>query len=127
MAAVIGIGGIFLKCSDPAATSAWYERVLGLSQAAYGGFEFSHAASAARFPEGARTVFAPFGADSGYFAPSDLPFMLNLIVDDLDAVLERAAAEGARPVQPNEDHDYGRFAWIVDPDGRKVELWQPAG
>jgi catechol 2,3-dioxygenase-like lactoylglutathione lyase family enzyme len=127
MAAVVGVGGVFLRCEDPAATAAWYERVLGLSQTAYGGFEFLHRESSARFPEGARTVFAPFEAGSGTFAPSDLPFMLNLIVDDLDGVLARAAAEGVRPVQPNEDHDYGRFAWILDPDGRKLELWQPTG
>lgn len=127
MGKVIGLGGVFLSCADPEATKAWYVRVLGLEVNEYGGFAFRHADSARAFPEGARTIFAPFGEASGYFAPSTLPFMLNLIVDNLDAVLARVEAEGVAQVQPAESHDYGRFAWVMDPDGRKIELWQPIG
>ena len=125
MAKVLGIGGVFLSSADPAATHAWYARVLGMTPTDFGGFDFLHADSAARCPDGARTIFTAFDSGSDYFRPTDLPFMLNLIVDDLDAVLARARAEGVAEVQPRQDLEYGRFAWLMDPDGRKLELWQP--
>ena len=127
MGKVIGVGGIFMTCADAAATRDWYTRVLGFTPDAHGGFSFLHADSAAAFPEGARTIFAPFGAEGNYFAPSELPFMINLIVDDLDAMLARAAAQGVAEVKPREAYAYGSFGWVMDPDGRKVELWQPPG
>jgi len=127
MAKVIGIGGIFMACADADATKAWYARVLGVVPDDHGGISFLHRDSAACLPDGARTIFAPFAEGSDYFAPSTQPFMLNLIVDDLDGVLAQAEAEGAAQVQPVEDHPYGRFGWIMDPDGRKLELWEPAG
>lgn len=122
---VIGLGGVFLACADPEATKTWYREVLGLSVNDYGGFHFDHRESAAAFDAGARTIFAPFPEGADYFAPSTLPFMVNLMVDDLDAVLARAEAAGVAQLQPAESHDYGRFAWLLDPDGRKLELWQP--
>lgn len=125
MGKVVGVGGIFMACKDMSATKEWYVRVLGLVPEDFGGFAFVHRNSAEAFPEGARTVFAPFDAGSDYFAPSTQPFLVNLIVDDLDAVLNQCAAEGVAEVQPAEAHEYGRFAWIMDPDGRKLELWQP--
>jgi catechol 2,3-dioxygenase-like lactoylglutathione lyase family enzyme len=126
MARVLGLGGVFFTCADSEATKAWYARVLGMSPDEDGGLAFLHGETAAAFPQGARTVFAPF-PDGRYFAPSEAPFMLNLIVDDLDAVLARARAEGVEEVQPREAHPYGRFGWIMDPDHRKLELWQPPG
>lgn len=125
MAKVIGVGGLFLACADPEATKAWYARVLGLEPNDYGGFDFLQKPAAETFPEGARTIYAMFEASTDYFAPSDLPFMINLMVDDLDGVMARVAGEGAEEVKPRESHDYGHFAWIMDPDGRKLELWQP--
>lgn len=125
MGKVLGLGGLFLSSPDPAATADWYARVLGMNINDFGGFDFIHADAAKAFPKAARTIFAPFEASSGYFEPSQLPFMLNLIVDDLDAVLARAKAEGVDEIQPRESHDYGHFAWLMDCDGRKVELWQP--
>ncbi len=125
MGKVIGIGGIFMGSGDPAATKDWYVRVLGLEVNEYGGFAFLHRDSAEAFPEGARTIFAPFDAGSDYFAPSELPYMINLIVNDLGAIMARCRAEGVVEIQPSEVHDYGRFGWIMDPDGRKIELWQP--
>ena len=125
MGKVIGLGGLFLKCKDADATKAWYRDTLGLEMNAWGGFDFPYKPAADAFPTAARTIFSPFGADTDYFAPSDLPFMLNLMVDDLDAVLARAEAAGTEQLQPRESHEYGHFAWLLDPDGRKVELWQP--
>ena len=125
MAKVIGLGGVFFLCEDPEATQAWYSEVLGIEATEYGGFSFAHAASASHFPKGARTIFSPFSGDSGYFSPSNRDVMFNLMVDDLDGILAHAEAAGARQVQPGEDYDYGRFAWLMDPDGRKVELWEP--
>lgn len=124
MARVIGVGGIFFLCKDAEATSEWYQSVLGIEAGEYG-ISFSHADSASLFPKGAMTIFAPFKAGSDYFKPSDHDTMFNLMVDDLSGVLEQAEAAGVTPVQPREDHDYGSFAWLMDPDGRKVELWQP--
>lgn len=122
---VIGLGGLFFLCDDVDATRAWYRDTLGMTLNDYGGFDFLHADSATAFPKGARTIFSPFKAGSDYFAPSKAPYMINLMVDDLDAVVARAEAAGAQQTQPQEDHAYGRFAWLMDPDGRKVELWQP--
>lgn len=122
---VLGLGGLFLSSEDPTATAAWYARVLGMAINDFGGFDFLHAESSARFPEAARTIFAPFDSGTDYFKPSTLPFMFNLIVDDLTAVLARAAEEGVREIQPRENTDYGDFAWLLDPDGRKIELWEP--
>lgn len=117
MAQVLGIGGVFFKAPDVAETRAWYERVLGLSFTEWGSAMFDH-------PQVGMQQLSAFAQDSGYFAPSTLPFMINLIVDDMDGVLARAADAGVTPTG-REDHEYGRFAWLVDPAGVKVELWQP--
>jgi predicted enzyme related to lactoylglutathione lyase len=117
MAKVVGLGGVFVKAADLPAWKDWYRRVLGVSLEDYGGAMFEH-------PAIGFTQLAPFGADSDYFAPSTAPFMINLIVDDLDGVLAIAAAAGETPLGRQED-DYGRFAWLIDPAGIKIELWQP--
>lgn len=127
MGKVLGIGGVFFRCKDVGATMAWYARVLGLDLEDFGGVLFSHGKSAEAKGPGAMTVFSGFPEDTDYFDPSDQQVMINLMVDDLDAVLARAEAEGVTPVQPGDDQEYGRFAWIMDPDGRKLELWQPPG
>lgn len=127
MARVIGIGGVFLQCADVEATKAWYARVLGMEPNDFGGFHFMHGDSARAFGDGARTIFGLFGRDMDYFEPSTLPFMLNLMVDDLDGILDRVRAEGVEQVQQRQDYEYGRFAWVMDPDGRKLELWEPPG
>jgi len=127
MGKVLGVGGVFFKCADTGATMAWYARVLGLKLEDFGGVMFSHRESADAKGRGAMTVFSGFPADTDYFGPSDVPVMINLMVDDLDEVLAQAAQEGVEPVQPGDDQEYGRFAWIMDPDGRKIELWQPPG
>jgi predicted enzyme related to lactoylglutathione lyase len=123
MAGVIGVGGVFFKSADSAMLRAWYKRVLDFDVAEQGGAFF--AASEVAATPGTGTVFSPFAADTSYFAPSKHDFMINLLVDDLDGVLARAAAEGVVPEKPVEDYSYGRFAHIMDPEGRKLELWQP--
>jgi predicted enzyme related to lactoylglutathione lyase len=123
MAKVIGIGGLFFKSADGAALRDWYARVLGLEFADWGGVVFTPEAAAAT--PGAATVFSPFAADTDYFAPSAKDFMFNLMVDDLDAMLARCKAAGVEPVKLFPDEANGRFAHILDPEGRKIELWQP--
>ncbi len=91
---VLGVGGIFVKSGDPDASKRWYQEVLGLELNSYGGFDFAHADAAKAFGEGARTIFARFESGSDYFEPSAQTFMINLIVSDLDALLERIAASG---------------------------------
>ncbi|MFT3729029.1 MAG: VOC family protein [Terricaulis sp.] len=124
MAKVIGLGGLFFKSRDSAALQQWYARVLGLEFASWGGVVFRPEAAAAQ--PGAATAFSLFKADTDHFAPSDMDYMFNLMVDDLDAVLARCRAEGVEPLKPEPDEFNGRFAHIMDPEGRKIELWQPA-
>jgi catechol 2,3-dioxygenase-like lactoylglutathione lyase family enzyme len=125
MAKVIGLGGVFFRCKDVEATRGWYKRALGLEIDEYGGTSFGHADSAALFPTGARTIWAPFKAESDYFKPSDADFMFNLMIDDFDGMLERLKAEGVPLEGEPMVESYGKFAWVMDPDGRKIELWQP--
>jgi predicted enzyme related to lactoylglutathione lyase len=119
MAKVLGIGGVFVKAQDPKALGDWYKRVLDFPITDWGGAMFPH-------PAKGMTLWSVFKADSDHFAPSTQGFMINLVVDDLDGVLERAKAEGVEPIARQED-TYGRFAWIVDPAGVKIELWQSGG
>lgn len=118
MAKVLGLGGIFFKAADPAALRDWYARVLGFEVHDWGGAIFKH-------PKVGVVNWSPFAADTQYFAPSDAAFMVNLIVDDLDGVLAKAAGEGVQPTG-RQDEDMGRFAWLIDPAGVKIELWEPA-
>ncbi|KAA5805237.1 VOC family protein [Alkalicaulis satelles] len=122
---VMGVGGVFVKSADPEATRRWYAQALGLERNEYGEFDFRHTASAEAWRDGARTIFARFNADTTYFDPSPHPVMINLMVDDLDAVMARLASHGVALIGEPEDYPYGRFAWVMDPDGVKIELWQP--
>lgn len=124
MARVTGIGGVFLKSrGDGAALAAWYRDHLGLQLEEFGG-------AILRWPEdraedGGLTVWHAADHDSDWFAPSGSSFMINYRVDDLAGMLARLRAAGVRIVQGPESHENGDFAWILDPDGNKVELWQP--
>lgn len=123
MAKVLGLGGVFFKSHDGTALRDWYTRVLGLEFADWGGVVFTPDAAMAK--PGAATVFSPFKADTDHFAPSDKDYMFNLMVDDLDGVLARCKAAGVEPVKLHPDEGMGRFAHIMDPEGRKIELWEP--
>lgn len=123
MQRVRGIGGVFFKAADPKALSAWYRDVLGLPIEAWGGVFFPW--SSLKGDDGAGTVWSPFSLESNYFAPSQKPFMLNFVVDDLDAMLAQARAAGAVVDDKVTEEDHGRFGWLLDPEGNRIELWQP--
>ncbi len=119
MAKAIGVGGIFFKSKDPKALMAWYRKTLGISTD-YAAF------MPATMPPGGCTVFSAFKDDTDYFAPGQRDFMFNLVVDDLDGALRQVADAGAALAGEVQSFDYGRFGWFMDPDGNKVELWEPA-
>jgi predicted enzyme related to lactoylglutathione lyase len=123
MQKVRGIGGVFFKAVDPKALSAWYRDVLGFSVEVWGGAVFPW--DALKGDDGAATVWSPFSADSSYFSPSQKPFMFNFVVEDLDAMLAQARAAGAAVEDKILDEDNGRFGWLMDPEGNRIELWQP--
>ena len=121
---VLGIGGIFFKSADHAKLADWYRQNLGIDQKPGEGAIFqwrSHDNPDAEH----MTVWSIFAGTSNYMDPSPAPFMINYIVDDLDALLAKLQANGVNIDPKREDYDYGRFAWIYDADGNKIELWQP--
>jgi catechol 2,3-dioxygenase-like lactoylglutathione lyase family enzyme len=118
---VTGIGGVFIKSKDPKALAHWYRDALGLDIQAWGGAML--ASDAPGHPP--VVTWSPFPQDSDYMAPSTREVMLNFAVDDMDAIVARLTAKGV-PILKRDDTDpHGRFAWILDPDGTKIELWQP--
>ena len=124
MAKVSGVGGVFFKSKDPAALGAWYAEHLGIPvDPSYGGASFK----TRELDADSYSVWSPFAADTTYFAPSEQSFMINLMVDDLHAALRQVEAGGASLVGEPEISEFGAFGWFLDPDGNKVELWQPDG
>lgn len=121
MAKALGVGGVFFRSRDPKALGDWYQQHLGVPVEHPYGATFL----AAAMPPGGLTVWAPFKQDTEYFGPSGQAFMVNLVVDDLDGALAQVRAGGAEVDEKTEDHEYGRFGWFSDPDGNRVELWQP--
>ena len=119
---VTGIGGVFFKVKDPAATRAWYAEHLGLPCDAYGAlFRFREEGSG----EPGQLQWSPFAADTTYFEPSKQPFMINYRVADLDGLLAQLVEAGIEIVGEIQDEPYGRFAHLMDPEGNKIELWEP--
>jgi predicted enzyme related to lactoylglutathione lyase len=123
MERVQGIGGVFFKCRDKAALAAWYRDNLGIPVQPWGGASFSWSEHDAGGD--ASTVWSLFDADTTYFAPSQQPFMFNYRVGDLDAMLAQLRANGCEVDDKVEDGDFGRFGWVMDPEGNRIELWQP--
>ena len=122
---VTGVGGIFFKSDDPDKLYQWYEQHLGIHPrltAPVPSFEWRDAEDA---DKKGMTVWSIFPRNTKYFEPSSSPFMINYRVDDLDALLEALKKEGVQIDPHREDYDYGRFAWIMDPDGNRIELWEP--
>ncbi len=124
MAKVTGIGGVFFKAAgDPQALAAWYQRHLGLALEPWGGAILRWTNDAAA--DGGLTVWHVAQPDTQWFAPSAAAFMVNYRVDDIAALLADLQAAGVPVLQGPETHENGTFAWIADPDGNKVELWEP--
>ncbi|HZP65228.1 MAG TPA: VOC family protein [Rudaea sp.] len=120
MAGVIGFGGVFFKARDPEALGAWYAKHLKIQLAGFGGAKF--------LEDSARPgciVWTPFKETTNYFAPSDKPFMINFRVDDLHALLAELRGAGVQVDARVDESDFGRFGWIMDPEGNRVELWEP--
>ncbi len=124
MRRVTGIGGIFFKAKDPAALSAWYEKHLGI-QSGQSGEGASFRWREIETGREGMTVWSAFKQDTRYFDPSKSPFMINYRVENLDELLAALKAEGLEADPKREDSEYGRFAWIMDPEGNRIELWEP--
>ena len=122
MAKVTGLGGVFYKVADTARTAAWYREHLDLGGEWGIMFPWQQEGTAAD----AYSLLSAFKQSSDYFAPSEQPFMINLRVDDLDGMIASLTDKGVE-ILGRQDEDYGRFAWIVDCDGVKLELWQQLG
>jgi predicted enzyme related to lactoylglutathione lyase len=123
MARVTGIGGVFFKSGDRTALAEWYRKYLGVNLESFGGAIF-------RWPDDPAedkglTVWHVADAASQWFAPSTASFMINYRVDNLDQLLEDLRGGGVQIVSGPESHENGKFAWILDPDGNKLELWEP--
>ena len=122
---VLGIGGIFFKADDPEKLGAWYREHLGLDVEEYGGVTFREGSSETTPARQAYTVWSPFPADTDYFAPSKKSFMINFRVTDLDALLAKLRAEGVAVDERTEKSEFGYFGWAMDPEGNRIELWEP--
>ena len=124
MKRVVGIGGIFIKAKDPETLRAWYKKHLGLEPDAYGGVAFQCPETEAERQK-AQTAWSLFPSDTKYFDPSTAPFMINYRVENLAALLEVLRSEGVAVDERTEEHEYGKFGWIMDPEGNRIELWEP--
>ena len=120
----IGVGGVFFRARDPEALGNWYRDHLGLGIESWGdthGTSFSPA----DMPPNSFTVWSAFSSKTEYFGDSGQSFMINLVVDNLDDAMANVAAGGGKVAPEREEHDFGRFGWFVDPEGNRVELWEP--
>ena len=124
MTRVTGIGGIFIKSREPNRLKAWYREHLGLDIQEWGGMTFHWQTPERPNVDGA-TVWSVFDAKSNYFDPSQAPFMVNYRVENLHDVLESLRAEGCSVDVKTEESEFGKFGWVMDPDGNKIELWEP--
>lgn len=122
---VTGIGGVFLKARDPKTLSAWYREKLGIAVQEGAGFSFFRWREHEDSTRVGTTVWSLFPSDTKYFSPSDAPFMVNYRVRNLDGMLAQLRALGVR-VEPKVTAEFnGKFAWVIDPEGNKIELWEP--
>ena len=123
MKRVTGLGGVFFKTPDPDALKKWYREHLGIDSEQWG-YSFLWRELAAPEKKG-YTVWGPFPDSTKYFDPSGQPYMVNYRVHDLEALLAALKAEGVEVVGGPDTEENGKFAWILDPEGRKIELWEP--
>jgi predicted enzyme related to lactoylglutathione lyase len=123
MKRVTGIGGVFFKAENPAEIKSWYEKHLGIEQTPYGSTFWWRKDDAP--DERGTTAWSAFKADTTYFAPSEKQWMINYRVENLVELLDVLRSEGVTVVGEMEEYDYGKFGWILDPEGNKIELWEP--
>lgn len=120
---VTGIGGIFFKCEDPDKMKAWYGKHLGIETDQYGGlFKWRDLEDKEKV---CTTAWSPFAKDTNYYDPSKKDYMFNYRVENLVELLAALKEEGVEIVGEIEEYEYGKFGWIMDPEGRKIELWEP--
>jgi predicted enzyme related to lactoylglutathione lyase len=124
MKRVTGIGGIFFKAKDAPALQAWYKRHLGIDVQEWGGAAFTWSDSEGQ-PVAGTTAWCIASEQSDLFAPSPAAFMVNYRVEDLHTLVRVLREEGCNVLDKIDDSEYGMFAWVIDPEGNKVELWQP--
>ncbi len=124
MRRVTGIGGIFFSAKDPKALGAWYKTHLGIDVQPWGGAAFEWADADGNALKGT-TAWSVEPNDGTHFAPSKSTFMVNYRVEDLTALLNALREEGCNVLEKTDDGEYGKFGWVMDPEGNKVELWQP--
>lgn len=124
MKRVTGIGGVFFKAKDPVALRAWYKRHLGIDVQDWGGTAFRWTDDTGTAKAGT-TVWSIGSADGDDYAPGTSTFMVNYRVDDLHGLLQLLLDEGCQVLDKTEASDFGKFGWVIDPEGNKVELWQP--
>ncbi|HVR84493.1 MAG TPA: VOC family protein [Planctomycetota bacterium] len=124
MKRVTGIGGVFVRSKDPRALGAWYREHLGLNVEEWGGVAFRWAT--AENPTGAgTTIWSPFKDDSSHYVLSTASYMINFRVHDLGSLLAALRSEGCAVDAKVEESEYGKFGWVQDPEGNRIELWQP--
>jgi predicted enzyme related to lactoylglutathione lyase len=124
MKRVTGIGGIFFNARDPAALRSWYRKHLGIDVQEWGGAAFTWVDAQGK-PTPGTTTWSIGDAKGNSFAPSTAPFMVNYRVADLHALIAVLKAEGCDALEKIEESEYGKFAWVMDPEGNKIELWEP--
>lgn len=124
MRRVTGIGGIFFQAKDPVALREWYRKHLGIDVLDWGGAAFRWT-GADGAPVGGTTIWSIGEDDPASFAPSRAPFMINYRVHDVHALVAALKAEGCDVLDRIDESEYGKFAWVIDPEGHKVELWEP--
>ncbi len=124
MKRVTGVGGVFFKARDPKALGAWYKTHLGIDVQSWGGAAFDWTDDAGN-PTGGTTAWSVVAEGSDQFAPSTSNFMVNYRVADLTALLKALREEGCNVLEKTDDSEYGKFGWVMDPEGNKVELWEP--
>jgi len=121
MAKIVGLGGVFFKARDPKALAEWYQQKLGMNVAFPNGVIFNKQ----DIPDNGYNLWAAFSEDTEYFKPSSKAFMINLMVDDLQGMLSQLRERGVDVDEKTESSEFGEFGWFQDPEGNRVELWQP--
>jgi len=125
MAKATGIGGVFIKSAGKGSDlAAWYEKNLGIALESWGGAILKWTDD--KVVDGGLTVWSTANVDSKWFAPSESSFMINYRVDNMDELLDQLKQNGVEILKGPDTEENGKFAWIMDPDGNKIELWEPA-